>query len=577
MLAWKGAGFFLTIALAALLLAALPYLWAADAGDGAVFGGFLFNPLDGNSYLAKMYQGWQGSWQFRLPYTAEPGEGAYLFLFYLFLGHLARWSGLPLLWVFHLARLAGALAMLLALARLFEATLPEAAARRLAFALAAFGSGLGWLAALFGGFTADFWLAEAYPFLSAFANPHFPLGLALTAWLVTPARVAPETIGPARGGGASPNSDPEGLHHPWGETTPVRLAVGLAAGLALGVILPFGVVVAGAALLGAALWEVFGAVGANAGREAGRRAANAGRGGLAKFTDSIARVLRSPGLRPQAAGLRLAGVAAGGGAVLAYDLWTVTSQPQLAAWNAQNLTPAPPLWDLLISFSPALWLALPGAWLLWREEQRQARPLLLWALVGWILLLLPFGLQRRFALGLYVPLAGLAAFGARRLPARRGRAAQALVAGALLLALPGNLVVLAAAAHGVRVRDSRLYLSAEEKQAFEWLAANAPDQAIVLAAPETSAFIPAHTGLRVIYGHPFETVEALDREAAVRRFFAGQEPDLLQQADYVLVGRREQALGGAPDLSAIEPVFRQGEVSVYGVGPAAAGIDILDE
>ncbi len=39
--------------------------------EGYRFGGFLLNPIDGNTYLAKMYQGWQGSWRFSLPFTVE--------------------------------------------------------------------------------------------------------------------------------------------------------------------------------------------------------------------------------------------------------------------------------------------------------------------------------------------------------------------------------------------------------------------------------------------------------------------------------------------------------------------------
>ena len=73
----------------------LPFVIAAlVGGPQRVFVGFLFNPIDGATYLAKMYEGLMGQWRFTLPYTAEPGQGAYLFLFYLFLGHLARWTGL---------------------------------------------------------------------------------------------------------------------------------------------------------------------------------------------------------------------------------------------------------------------------------------------------------------------------------------------------------------------------------------------------------------------------------------------------------------------------------------------------
>ncbi|MCX8025139.1 MAG: hypothetical protein N3A60_08045, partial [Thermanaerothrix sp.] len=51
-------------------LAGLPYILAAlITPRERVFVGFLFNPIDGYSYLAKMYEGFQGEWLFRLPYT----------------------------------------------------------------------------------------------------------------------------------------------------------------------------------------------------------------------------------------------------------------------------------------------------------------------------------------------------------------------------------------------------------------------------------------------------------------------------------------------------------------------------
>ena len=94
-----------SIILVLILTSAPYYLAARGGGEDYVFAGFLMNPLDGNTYLAKMYQGYQGNWKYTLPYTAVKGEGAYLFEFYLFLGHLARLFDLPLIIVFHLARL----------------------------------------------------------------------------------------------------------------------------------------------------------------------------------------------------------------------------------------------------------------------------------------------------------------------------------------------------------------------------------------------------------------------------------------------------------------------------------------
>ena len=72
------------ISIIVITMVTVPYISAFQAADlSHVFGGFLLNPIDGHSYLAKMQLGYQGDWKFTLHYTAEKGEGAYLFLFYI--------------------------------------------------------------------------------------------------------------------------------------------------------------------------------------------------------------------------------------------------------------------------------------------------------------------------------------------------------------------------------------------------------------------------------------------------------------------------------------------------------------
>ncbi|RLD03483.1 MAG: hypothetical protein DRI56_12415, partial [Chloroflexota bacterium] len=164
--------FYFIIGLVLILAITIPYIYAAQTGGAEhIFGGFLMNTQDGNSYLAKMYQGWRGNWRFTLPYTADPGEGGYIFLFYLGLGHVARILNVPLLLVFHVTRILGAMCMLWALAHFYETLFPSPQRRKLAFAISALASGLGWLAIPFGAFASDFWVAETYPFLSAYSNP----------------------------------------------------------------------------------------------------------------------------------------------------------------------------------------------------------------------------------------------------------------------------------------------------------------------------------------------------------------------------------------------------------------------
>ena len=207
--------YLLIVILVTIILLSVPYILGFQASNSqSQFGGFLINPVDGQSYLAKMVQGAEGEWKFKLPYTAEPGEGAYLFLFYLGLGHLSRFAQIPVVIVFHAARLVSSVWLIVNIDKLMSALFDNRRQIRIATFLAVLGSGLGWMAVLAGGFTSDLWVAEAYPFLSMYTNPHFGLGLAIMIHVLLPKQKE-------------------------------SLVYNLLIGLALGIIQPFAVVILG--------------------------------------------------------------------------------------------------------------------------------------------------------------------------------------------------------------------------------------------------------------------------------------------------------------------------------------------
>ena len=121
-----------------------------------------------------------------------------------------------------------------------------------------------------------------------------------------------------------------------------------------------------------------------------------------------------------------------------------------------------------------------------------------------LMLYVPLGLQRRFMLGLYVPLAGLASIGLDFLLPRRKGLAVAAICLVVILVIPTNLMILMGGTQAVQTKDSRVFLTAEEKEGLDWIAANTPKNALILASPEMGLYVPAYTGRRVIYGHPFE-------------------------------------------------------------------------
>ena len=164
-----------------LLVIGIPSMIAPKlAGEGYTFNGFLYNPIDGNSYLAKMVEGARGDWKFTLPYTAEPGSGAYIFLFYILLGKFAGLLGIPMIIAFHITRVLCSLYLLIELHRFCRSLFPadDQMAWR-SFVLAALFTGMGWLGIIFQRLTPDLITPEAYTFLAAYANPHFPLSLGL--------------------------------------------------------------------------------------------------------------------------------------------------------------------------------------------------------------------------------------------------------------------------------------------------------------------------------------------------------------------------------------------------------------
>lgn len=469
--------FVVVFAVIALLITTLPYAngfaRSGSAGDpGAAFGGFLFGVEDGNSYLAKMRQGARGSWSFRIVYTTEPHEGAFLFAPYLLMGAIANTTDTDrLMGVFHAARiLCGAL--LIGVLYLFIARyLPGVGARRVTLILICFGGGLGWLVILVGlsGWDGlpplDTYLPEGYTFYLLYGLPH--LSLARAALL---------------GGFLC-------IFHAAGLSTshqrPAMIAWSIAAGvswLVMGLCVPFyiGVLYVLLAIWGLAVWI----------RER-------------RF--------------PLVLLIRIGIAAAIPAPYLLYSYLSFSRNAVFTAWQAQNVLPSPPPLHYLPAYGLIVLLAVLSLRAAWRKTRIDHVLIVGWVVAMPLLAYFPVAVQRRMLEGIYVPLGILAVMTIWRLGRRRWIAVitvcSALFATNFLLLFNGLMLTSS--------RATSVFVPAEQREAFGWLEVNAEPGEAVLSTAYIGNRVPAYTDLIVYVGHGPETVDYGAKRARAEQFLSG--------------------------------------------------------
>ncbi|HLY24765.1 MAG TPA: hypothetical protein VKQ72_00405 [Aggregatilineales bacterium] len=463
----------------------LPYAWAFASNspsDYWVFMGILVNPKDEASYLAKINEGAQGAWLFTLPYTAENQTGAAINEFYLLLGHIARLTGLSSLLMFHISRLVTGFVMYLSFYYLGSVIWPRLRPRRLFFSLLAVGSGLGWLyLVLFGRVAApatiststDFVVPESIPFYSTFTNPHFPLAIALiallAAYFVTAFRPGFE--------------DQPGFAN--GGLTVAALTIALA------IVQPQGLVPIAAGLC------VYVVVLAIHERRIPWREIN---------WVTLVILPASP--------------------FFVYYFALTLENPAIRIWNAQNNTPSPPIINYLFGFGLLLIVAIPGIIRAIRHFERDGDQfMVVWLIVNALALYAPTNIQRRFAIGLIIPVVYFAVraledywFHRIKVPWRDAAlvALYVFIVPSNILALSIPLFAVFQPSAGIKAQ-SLLYRP--EAEAVQWLAANGSAGDVVLAPANVSVWMPAYSDLRVVSGHDYETLNYVEKQAAVDAWY----------------------------------------------------------
>jgi hypothetical protein len=484
-------------------LTLIPYALAVlFTNNDWTFMGILANPQDGATYFAKIREGMGGAWLYELQHTPSEHEPAGFFLFYLFLGHIARVFGFSPFIIFHLARIAASFFMFTALYRLGAHVWQRQRPRRLFFLLSSVGSGLGWLFSPFVVSTdqlpPDLGIPEAFPLYAAYANPHFPLSIGLLALLTG---IYLMVFRP--GYSQAPTVENGG-------------SLVLLYSVILALIQPPALIGIGGALF------LFVGVSGYTRRE------------IPWHEIRWTSMLVLPALP-----------------VAVYYFMVLQTNETFSDFNGQNIIPSPNILLTIISFGLLLAVATPGIYHAIRRFVRDGDQfMLLWLIINLIAIYIPTDLQRRFFIGFIIP---VIYFAVRSLEDYwfehlQARWRQVMLAAVFIAMLPSNLLVISVPLFGTLVDeesggDGAILLEQEYSDLFDWLNEFGSENEVVLASPETSIWIPAQTPLRPFYAHPFETVPAAELEAWSENFFSGQDCNAVVQGDftvsYLVIGPRE--------------------------------------
>lgn len=512
---WRyGVGF----ALAVMLLTSLPYLLGVlRQNETWGYSGLLLGVEDGFSYLGKMRLGTEGAWRFSLFYTDEPHTPAALtFLPYIAPAHLLR--GVPpelrydaLVGMFHVMRVGFGVLMILATLWFIRQYVETPAAQRLALLLATVGGGLGVLLLLINQIPPEWYIPEAFSFLTLLSLPHLALARAtLLAGMVC---------------------------FLWAEHRGWRWAVG-AAGLWIitGLSVPFYLAIL-YAILG--VWGLLVWV-------------HDRRFPLGLFWRALL-----------AAGLTLP--------LFGFYAWTFSQNPVFAQWSAQNILTSPPIWHTLLAYAPLLVLGWWGARHAWQTALQRDKLPLAWAIVGLSLVYLPLNVQRRLAEGVFVSLVILAVWGWQTLSQHwQARSKRWLFVLGVTFSILSTLLLYGGTFFGVSAVQAPLYIHTDERAALVWLAQNAAPNSILLAPRTVSNHAPSFAPVRTYSGHGPETLYTTEKASTTQAYFAGELSPETRRAlyqerpiDYVIFDAMPPAW--APTELTLR--YQQGDFSVWQVTP----------
>jgi hypothetical protein len=496
--------------------------------------------VDYNSHLAKMWQGSRGQWDYHLLFTHEEHRGIFPVQgFYVALGALASVTPFSLPAVYHIARFALTICMVLAIWAFASRFFDKPSERWLALLFGTIVGGWSWLLLIFDpAMTAnmspiEFWLTDAFNVFGALYMPHFAAAVTLQIVVML--------------------SYDRWVRAPENESDRPRISPLIILTVALAaesIIQPYVVLLFGPLLVILTAYHVFSA----------KRL-------------SIKRAL-----------WLIIPLSVHGGLIL-YQYAIISGDPIWAAFTAQNQTLSPLVTYYLLGYLPFLIPIIPGArvFMLDDADDRWWMPILWVALVA-MLLYAPFPTQRRYLLGVQTPLAILAAYGWSRAILPRLKRPRRPLLTIIFMALTSialvSMIFANVAAISNPSANAEVYYQPDELQGYAWLTRESPDPndliltTFDLSGQGSGGRLVGATGRRVFIGHWYETADFTKKIEQVKQFYNPSTADTWRRdfladidAVYVWYDDYARAVGdwNPENADYLESVFTSGTVAIYKV------------
>ncbi len=514
---------FSIVAILILVFGSIPY-WTAQLAQTSDlrFLGTYFDETDYAANISMMHAGEMGEWAYQMRFTSEESRPAFLRMFYILLGHVSKWFQLNVETTYHIARWVFGFVALYSIYQLCLKAFSGRKQARAAFLLTALGSGLGWLQLMLGAplepiSPIDFWLIDTYVFFSISLFPAFSFTLALMAGAVT---LYMDFLNTGK----------------W-KIIPVICLLTVASQITNPIAFA-AIDLSFAGVIIFSWWKNKKVVSSQF------------------YVLCVIAIAQIP--------------------LLAYNFIVLSKDPLWSNYTLQNQTLSPPPAYFFWGLAPFCLFAIWGIIRAFYEKNENIILLAIWSLTAILLAYSPVLIQRRFTIGLTIPLGILAIYGLQHLiqltsakyPALTKR--EDLISFAYVLtASISTIYLILGSSLFMQTRPTGNFYSQDLENAFIWLDENAKPNEFLLGSTETGQLAAQRTKLKVYIGHEIETLYFENKKDAVEAYYTGSAAgDWVQHTpiQWVIYGPYEKNVSEIfipyPDL---EIMYENDTVKIYKV------------